>query len=167
MSTRVPFISSIDLFTLKVTKDKNMISPMLITVSKASSGTFDDITLLYWSAQKGQVVGSSLHWQGAGSRNLSPGWEVGMKGKAGMDSFDSFRSWLLFYWSPLRKDHWRPHATAVALAGGKLGAGTHTVSRNHSSFLSKAKDQRATITCRYYCCSAVGHSPEQSKQMTE
>lgn len=50
--------------TLKVSKDKkHMISLRLVRVSKASSETFDGITL---SAQKDQIVSWSLHWQGTG-----------------------------------------------------------------------------------------------------
>lgn len=96
---------------------KMMISPPLGTVSKANSGTLDGITV---SAQKGQTVTWSLYWQGTEARDRLPRWVVDKNGKAWMESFDSFRSWLSFCsWSSLRKDPWRSQATAAALAEDK------------------------------------------------
>jgi len=42
-----------------------MISPMLVMASEGAAGRL--LALLYRSAWKGQMVSSSLHWQGAGS----------------------------------------------------------------------------------------------------
>lgn len=107
------------------------------------------------SAQKGQIVSWSLHWQGTGAtiraRDCSPGWVVDKNGKAWMESFDSFRSWLAFCsWSSLRKD---PHSSS--LGRRQVRDKDTCCDRHHSTFLSKAKEQMATITCRYFCRSAV------------
>lgn len=73
------------------------------------------------SAQKGQTVSWSA-W------DHSPGWGADKNGKVWVESFDRFRSWLLFCSSSsLRKNPWRSHATAAALSEGKYGARTRTV----------------------------------------
>lgn len=73
------------------------------------------------SAQKGQTVSWSA-W------DHSPGWGADKNGKVWVESFDRFRSWLLFCSSSsLRKNPWRSHATAAALSEGKYGTRTRTV----------------------------------------
>lgn len=52
--------------------------------------------------------------------DCSPGWVVERNGKAWMVSFGRFWTCLLFCsWSSLRKNSWRSHAAAAALAEGK------------------------------------------------
>lgn len=114
-------LHSIHRFVHLVSKDKIMVSPSLATFSKASNGMFDGITLCTERSDYQLILALARHrGHEIRARDCSPGWVVDKNGKAWMESFISFMSWLLFCsWSSLRKDPWRSHATAAGLAEGK------------------------------------------------